>query len=124
MEKEKEAAFQYTYSASGQEEVKRIRQKYLPPAENKMEQLRRLDESVTRRGTVLAIALGTVSSLVFGWGLCCVLLWSALFAIGIFIGLVGLAGIACAYPLYRYVTRREQQKLAPQILALTEELLG
>lgn len=45
-----EKKFTYTYSAAEQEEVKKIRQKYLRPEENKMEQLRKLDESVTKRG--------------------------------------------------------------------------
>ena len=124
MEADKETAFQYTYSAAAHEEVKRIRQKYLPPVENKMDELRRLDASAAKRGSMLAIIWGTISALIFGWGLCAVLLWPALFALGLFVGLLGLAGIGSAYPLYRYIIRREQQKLAPQILALTEELLG
>ena len=39
--------FQYTYSAKQQEEIEAIRKKYLPPQEDKMEQLRRLDKSAT-----------------------------------------------------------------------------
>lgn len=42
--------FQYTYSAKQQEEIEAIRKKYLPPQEDKMEQLRRLDKSATKRG--------------------------------------------------------------------------
>ena len=34
---EKDKKFTYTYSAGEQEEIKNIRQKYLPPEENKME---------------------------------------------------------------------------------------
>lgn len=49
MEDNKER-FQYTYSAKQQEEIKRIRSKYAAPEENKMEQLRRLDRSVTQKG--------------------------------------------------------------------------
>ena len=45
--------FNYTYSASQQEEIKKIREKYSAPEkqEDKMEQLRRLDKSVTKPGT-------------------------------------------------------------------------
>ena len=45
--------FHYTYSAKQQEEVQRIRKKYLPPEEDKMEQLRRLDRS---KGITLQMA--------------------------------------------------------------------
>lgn len=42
MNDQKKATFQYTYSAREQEEVKKIRSKYLPREEDKMERLRRL----------------------------------------------------------------------------------
>ena len=42
--------FTYTYSAREQEEIEKIRQKYLPKAEDKMEQLRALDRNVTKKG--------------------------------------------------------------------------
>ena len=35
--------FRYTYSAKDQEEIRSIRQKYVPREEDKMERLRRLD---------------------------------------------------------------------------------
>ena len=38
----REETFQYTYSAKEQSEVEQIRKKYLPPEEDKMEQLRKL----------------------------------------------------------------------------------
>ena len=44
--------FQYTYSAKEQEELKRIRSKYLTKEEDKMAQLRRMDEGVNRKATM------------------------------------------------------------------------
>ena len=35
-------SFEYTYSAQQQQEVERIRKKYLPKEESKMDQLRKL----------------------------------------------------------------------------------
>ena len=53
---EKRETFTYTYSAAQQNEVKRIREKYAPPTQeqDKMEQLRRLDASVTKAGTAVS----------------------------------------------------------------------
>ena len=41
---------------------------------------------------------------------------------GVVIGLIGIAAVAAAYPLYTRVTKKERERLAPQILKLTEEL--
>lgn len=120
---EKREAFHYTYSARQQEEIKMIRQKYLPKEENKMEQLRRLDQSTTRAGMVAALTVGIVSTLIMGVGMCCSMVWGeSLFVLGIIIGIIGIAGILTAYPLYTIITRKQREKLAPEILRLTDEL--
>ena len=122
MEKVNET-FTYTYSAKQQEEIEKIRRKYLPPEENKMEQLRRLDRSATKKGTRVSIAVGVVSALLMGVDMCCSMVWMGVWFIpGIVIGLIGIAGVAAAYPLYNRITRKERERLAPQILKLTEEL--
>ncbi len=46
-----------------------------------------------------------------------------LFVPGIAIGLAGIAGMCLAYPLYSHITRRERERLAPEILRLTDELM-
>ena len=50
----KNNSFHYTYSAKQQEEIQHIREKYLPKTEDKMEQLRRLDRSATKKGTIVS----------------------------------------------------------------------
>lgn len=116
--------FEYTYSSAQQAEVERIRKKYLPPEEDKMEQLRRLDRSAARKGTVLSLIVGVLGALIMGTGLCCVLVWEgSWFVPGIVIGIVGIALLSCAYPVYVKVTERERARIAPEILRLTEELM-
>lgn len=117
-------SFSYTYSAKQQEEVKRIRQKYLPPEADKMAQLRALDERATRPGKIAALVAGILGALVLGVGMCCTMVWTDFFILGVIVGIVGLVGVSCAYPLYTLLTRREREKLAPQILELSRELLG
>ena len=58
MDKEKET-FNYTYSAKEQEEIKKIRKKYIQQhvEEDKMSRLRRLDESVYSKATTVALVL-------------------------------------------------------------------
>ena len=116
--------FEYTYSAPEQEEIKKIREKYLPKEESKMEQLRRLDAQVTQKGTVVALMVGILSSLILGTGMSCCMVWGGTwFVPGIVIGVMGIAGVAAAYPLYVRITEKEKARLAPEILRLTEELM-
>lgn len=115
--------FEYTYSAPKQAEIKKIREKYLPKeaTEDKLEQLRRLDRSAERPGQIAALSLGIVGVLIFGTGMCCVMLWSQ-FLIGILAGIAGIAVLGAAYPVYKRINEKQRRKVAPLILKLTEEL--
>ena len=46
-----------------------------------------------------------------------------LFIPGIIIGLVGIVGVSLAYPAYTFVLKKEREKIAPEILLLTDELM-
>ena len=123
---EKKETFNYTYSAAQQEEIKSIREKYMQPTaeEDKMERLRRLDASVTRPGTIVSLMVGIISALILGIGMCCTMVWAETFFIpGIFIGVIGIAGVIAAYPVYDYITKKQREKLAPEILRLSDELI-
>ena len=116
--------FSFTYSSKQQEEIRRIRQKYQPAPEDKMEQLRKLDESATRPGKVAALSLGVLGCLIMGTGMSCAMVWAGKWFIpGIIIGLVGIIMVSLAYPVYLKVTRRHREKLAPEILRLSDELM-
>lgn len=120
--------FKLTYSASEQEEIKRIREKYAPPEqkEDKMAKLRRLDGSATRAAMITSLTVGIVGTLLLGVGMCCTMLseWAeTMFVFGIIIGIIGIIGIAGAYPIYVKMVKKKRAKLAPEILRLTEELM-
>lgn len=121
---EKKETFEYNYSAKQQKEIKTIREKYVPKEENKMEQLRRLDASATKPGTAASIIVGVIGTLLLGIGMCCTMVWMGnLFIPGIVIGVVGLLAIAAAYPVYTHITKKQREKLAPEIMRLTDELM-
>lgn len=117
--------YNYTYSAKDQAEVREIRDKYIPKEADKLEQLRSLDASVTKKGTTISLAVGILSCLILGTGMSCVMVWGKnLFVIGVIIGIIGLAGVSAAYPLYVHITRKERERITPEILRLSEELLN
>lgn len=113
--------FEYTYSAKQQLELENIRKKYLPQEESKMDKLRRLDESVTRPGTMISIIVGIVGTLIMGFGMCLCIEWSE-FIPGVIVGVVGMAILAVAYPIYNKITQKQREKIAPEILRLTDEI--
>ena len=122
---EKKEIFNYTYSATHQEEIKSIREKYTPPTqeEDKMERLRKLDQSVTKPGTIVSLIVGIISALIMGTGMSCVMVWEGLMIPGIIIGIVGIVGVISAYPIYNHITKKQREKLTPEIIRLTDELM-
>ena len=72
----------------------------------------------------LSLMLGSVSSLILGLGMCCCMVWGGwLFVPGIAVGILGIAGVSMAYPMYTKVTKKERERIAPEILRLAEELM-
>ena len=121
--------FTFTYSAAQQKEVEAIRQKYIPKEEDKMEQLRRLHAVPTQKAQAAALAVGVIGTLIMGTGMSLAMteigavLGSLAMVLGIAVGLVGMVLIALAYPLYNRVLKKQRQRIAPQILRLSDELL-
>ena len=126
---ENKEGFSFTYSAQQQKEVEAIRKKYLPREEDKMEQLRRLHAVPTQKAQAASLAVGVVGALIMGTGMSLAMteigaaLGSLAMVIGILVGIVGMVLVALAYPLYNRVLKKQREKIAPEILRLTEELL-
>lgn len=124
MENNQNKSFQYTYSAKEQAQIKEIRSKYVPKEENKLEQLQRLDASVAMKATMYAIIVGVIGALILGAGMsCCMVFGGAWFVPGIVIGVIGMAVVGAAYPMYNHVLKKERERIAPEVLRLTDELL-
>ena len=116
--------FTYNYSAVRNKEVESIRRKYLPKEESKLETLKRLDYKVQSAGMIESLCIGIIGALVFGIGMCFFLevfagaTWlSALFMI------IGTLLMIPAYPIYRRIASKTKEKLTPEILRLSEEIM-
>ena len=126
---ENKEGFSFTYSAEQQKEVEAIRKKYLPREEDKMEQLRKLHAIPTQKAQAASIAMGVIGALIMGTGMSLAMtdigaaLGSFAMILGIVIGLVGMMLVALAYPIFNRVLKKEREKIAPEILRLSDELL-
>ena len=134
MENREKETFRYTYSAKEQAEIQNIRKKYetTTEQEDKMAQLRRLDASVSSKATVVALVVGIIGSLIMGLGMSLAMSdLSEMLGIqrdvgmlfGIVIGVVGMVPVCLAYPLYNRTIKKEREKIAPEILRLSDELM-
>lgn len=124
MENSDKEKFSYTYSAKEQAEIKNIRKKYAESEEDKMEQLRRLDTGVTQKATMISIVIGVIGALVMGIGMSCAMVWQGIWFIpGIIIGFMGMITVSLAYPMYQKIIKKEREKIAPEIIRLTDELM-
>ncbi len=135
-EQNKNDGFSYTYSSKEQEEIRRIREKYVSPtaadeesAECKLGRLLRLDAESTKRGKAVSLILGVLGTLLLGTGmsLCMTELGAALGAaamiVGISVGAVGIIFCILSYPIYGYITKKERERIAPEIIKLSDELM-
>lgn len=131
---ENQDTFQYTYSAKEQDEIKAIRKKYaaVEQAEDKMEQLRRLDAAVTQKATTVSLALGVIGALIMGTGMSLAMTdigkhigqtEDVALLMGIVIGMIGIVLVCLAYPIYNRIIKKEREKIAPEIIRLSDDLL-
>lgn len=126
---ENKEGFSFTYSAARQQEIENIQKKYLPPEEDKMAQLRKLHHSASRKAQAWAIVLGVIGALLLGTGMSLFMtefgagLGMLAMPVGIVTGILGMVLAALAYPVYNRVLKKERQRIAPEILRLTEELM-
>lgn len=132
MENRENETFSYTYSAKDQEEIKAIRKKYgaTEETEDKMAQLRRLDAAVTQKATTVSLVFGIIGALIMGIGMSLVMtnigniLGTPLaLVIGITTGIIGIILVCLAYPLYNRTLKKEREKIAPEIIRLSDELI-
>lgn len=127
--------FNYTYSAKEKEEIKKIREKYIPDSkkeEDKITRIKRLDASALGAAQAWSLVFGVIGALILGFGmsLCMSDLSSVLgmshrvaMLVGILVGFLGGALVSFAYPIYNFTLKRKREKIAPEIIRLSDELL-
>lgn len=134
MNNKENEGFKLTYSAREQEEIKGILKKYSPPLQegDKMERLRRLDGSATRKATVWAVIVGVFGTLMLGCGMSLAMsefekilgaYSDHAMLVGVLVGGIGILLMCCAYPIYYRILKKQRKKIAPEIIMLADELI-
>ena len=112
--------------------AQKIRTQYMEKEEKStdLDKLKELDRKVKRPANIFAYTFGTISALIMGSGMSLVMTdigeklgLGDMMVPGIVIGVIGMGIVVVAYPVYTRILKKEREKIAPEILRLTEEIM-
>ncbi len=108
--------------------VNQIKEGYEPKTKTKYDELIALNRRVELPAYIFAYTFGVIASLILGLGMCLamqVIGTGALFmALGIVIGIIGIALVSVNYPLFLAIMKSRKKKYAEKVIALSDELLS
>ena len=112
--------------------AQKIRTQYMEQEEKStdLDKLKELDRTVKRPANIFGYTFGTISALIMGSGMSLVMTdigekleLGDMMVHGIVIGVIGMGIVVVAYPVYTRILKKEREKIAPEILRLTEEIM-
>ena len=114
-----------------QQMAAKIREHYTEKQITDLDTLRELDAKVKRPASAFAYVFGSISAIIMGAGMSLIMTDIAEIielAVdpmlpGIVIGIVGMVMALVNYPIYRRIAHRTKEKLTPEILRLSEEIM-
>lgn len=100
---------------------------YAPKDTSKVVALRKLDARAKRPATIFTYTFGIIAALVTGVGMCLSMRvigsgTTAMFVLGVIIGIVGLFCMGINYPIYKKLLAQGKQKYAFEIMELAKEI--
>ena len=107
--------------------AEQLANEYAPKNHSKVIALRKLDARAKLPATVFTYSLGICIALITGMGMCLSMRIigsgsTAMFVLGVLIGLAGLVGMGLNSPLYRRLLAKGKQKYAFEIMELAKEI--
>ena len=104
-----------------------IANEYAPKNTSKVVALKKLDRRAKLPANIFAFSFGTIMALVLGTGMCLSMQvigdgGTALTAIGIIVGIMGIIGVGINYPIYRKLLESGKKKYAFDIMTLAKEI--
>ncbi len=107
--------------------AEQLANEYAPKDTSKVVALRKLDVKAKLPANIFTYALGVISALVFGTGMCLAMGQigsgtTGSFVLGIIIGIVGMVGMGVNYPIYKRILESGKKKYAFEIMELAKEI--
>ena len=107
--------------------AEQLANEYAPKDTSKVVALRKLDAKAKLPANIFTYTFGIVAALVTGVGMCLSMKvigsgTTAMFVLGVMIGIIGLLGMGVNYPVYRKLLANGKQKYAFEIMELAKEI--
>jgi hypothetical protein len=107
--------------------AEQLANEYAPKDTSKLVALRKLDRKAKLPATIFTYTFGIIAALVTGVGMCLSMNvigsgTTAMFVLGVIIGVIGLIGMGVNYPVYRKLLVQSKQKYAFEIMELAKEI--
>ena len=107
--------------------AEQLANEYAPKDTSKVVALRKLDAKAKLPANIFTYTFGIVAALVTGVGMCLSMKvigsgTTAMFVLGVMIGIIGLLGMGVNYPVYRKLRANGKQKYAFEIMELAREI--
>lgn len=104
-----------------------IANEYSKKETSKVVQLKKLDSKVKTPAAIFGFTFGILSSLILGTGMCLSMGvigagTTASFVAGTIIGIIGIAGVAVNYRIYKTILNRAKERYAGDIIALARQI--
>lgn len=106
--------------------AEQIANEYSAKKESKVVALRKLDRKAKLPAEIFVYTNGIAMSLVLGVGMCLSMnvIGNGQFALGVAVGIVGLAGVCTNYFSYKKILEKSKSKYAQDIITLANEITG
>lgn len=107
--------------------AEQLANEYAPKDTSKVIALRKLDKKAKLPAAIFTYTFGIIAALVTGVGMCLSMKvigngTTAMFVLGVIIGIVGLIGMGANYPIYKRLLEQGKQKYAFEIMELAKEI--
>ena len=107
--------------------AEQLANEYAPKDTSKVVALRKLDAKAKRPAAIFTYTFGIAAALIAGVGMCLSMRVigsgsTAMFVIGVIVGIIGLFGMGINYPIYRKLLAQGKQKYAFEIMELAKEI--
>lgn len=107
--------------------AEQLANEYAPKDDSKVVALRKLDAKAKAPANIFAYTFGIAMTLLFGLGMCLAMKvigggTVGMVALGIVLGVLGMAGVGVNYPIYKRLLEKGKQKYAFEIIELAREI--
>lgn len=107
--------------------AEQLANEYAPKDTSKVIALRKLDARAKLPATIFTYTFGIIAALITGVGMCLSMNvigsgTTAMFVLGVIIGIIGLIGMGINYPIYKKMLANGKQKYAFEIMQLAKEI--